>query len=132
MMSASGPFCLSKTAISLTERFRTSRDGLLLTACAHARARLLLSLLVAFIVRRRAGRRLPSSGLTEGREAGEARRAAQVFLDAKKLVVLGDAVCARQAPGLDLPGVCGDGEVCDERVLSLARTVRDDCGAACA
>src|SRR5947209_1546812 len=109
MMSASGPFCLSKTAVSLTECFRTSPGGLLLIACAHARVRLLLSLLIAFIAGRGA-----RSGLTQGREAGEACRAAQVFLDAQELVVLRDAVCARQAPGLDLSGVCGDGEVCDE------------------
>ena len=46
--------------------------------------------------------------------------------DAQELVVLGDAIAARQAAGLDLPGVGGDREIGDERVFGLARAVRDD------
>src|SRR5947209_6166795 len=106
--------------------------------CALGRARLLLFLLAAaraFVTAARSHRggadgvRLPATELIEGREAGEARRAAQVFLDAEQLVVLGDAVGARERAGLDLPDARGDGEVCDEGVFGLARTVRDDGGA---
>src|SRR5213082_1180874 len=103
----------------------------LLPGRAPGRARLLLFLLAAapaFVAAARTrGRpagvvRLPPK-LVEGRESGEAGRAAQVFLDAEELVVLGDAVCARERAGLDLPGVGGDGEVCDEGVFGLARAV---------
>src|SRR3712207_2615410 len=39
-----------------------------------------------------AGRLLRAPDLVEGRQSGEARGVAQVFLDAEELVVLGDAV----------------------------------------
>ena len=64
------------------------------------------------------------SGLgAQDRLAGVARLGAQLFLDAQELVVLGEAVRARQRAGLDLPAVGGDGEVGDGRVLGLARAV---------
>ena len=44
-----------------------------------------------------------------------ARRVAQVLLDAQELVVLGDAVRARQRAGLDLAGVGADRDVGDDR-----------------
>ncbi len=50
----------------------------------------------------------------------------ELLLDPQELVVLRDAIGARRRPGLDLPGVHGDGEVGDGRVLGLARAVRDD------
>ena len=47
----------------------------------------------------------------------------ELLLDPQELVVLRDAIGARGCPGLDLPGVHGDGEVGDGRVLGLARAV---------
>ena len=57
---------------------------------------------------------------------GVDRALAELEADAEELVVLGDAIGAGEAPGLDLPGVGRDGEVGDERVLGLARAVADD------
>src|SRR5512133_1017068 len=44
----------------------------------------------------------------------------------QELVVLRDAVAAREAAGLDLSRVRGHGEISNECVLGLARSVRDD------
>ena len=62
----------------------------------------------------------------EGPLAGVHRALAELEADAEELVVLGDAVRARQAARLDLPRVGRDREVGDERVLGLARAVADD------
>src|SRR5215207_9249144 len=99
-------------------------------ALTAADARLLRGLLRGLLPACRLRRGARGTGgafeLVEGREAGEARGVAQVFLDAEELVVLGDAVCARERARLDLAGVGGDREVGDEGVLGLARAVRDD------
>ena len=58
--------------------------------------------------------------------AGEAGGRAEFFLDAKELVVLGDAVGARGGTRLDLTGGGRDGEVGDEGVFGLAAAVGDD------
>src|SRR6185312_17045984 len=59
-----------------------------------------------------ASQRKGVSGEVEERAAaGVARRVAQVFLDAQELVVLGDAIGARQRSRLDLPGVGAHGDV---------------------
>src|SRR4051794_10070606 len=64
-----------------------------------------------------------SENLSDGARPGErrppriARHRAQLLLDPDQLVVLGEAVGARQAAGLDLPAIGGDGEVGDGRVL---------------
>src|SRR5439155_10761528 len=54
------------------------------------------------------------------------RAVAELFLDAEKLVVLGDPVGAREGARLDLARVRRDRDVGDRRVLGLARAVRDD------
>jgi hypothetical protein len=54
----------------------------------------------------------------------EVAEAADIFLDADQLVVLGQPVRARQRAGLDLAAVGGDREVGDGRILGLARAVR--------
>src|SRR4029077_19822909 len=58
--------------------------------------------------------------------AGEASGDAQLFLDAQKLVVLGDAVSAGGGSGLDLACAHGDDEIGQESVLGLAGAVRDN------
>ena len=58
--------------------------------------------------------------------AGEARGRAELFLDAQKLIVFGDAVGAGGRAGLDLAGAHGDDEIGDEGVLGLAGAVRND------
>ena len=63
--------------------------------------------------------------LVERLAAGIARRVAEILLDAQQLVVLGDAVGARQRAGLDLQRVGGHRDVGDRGVLGLARAVRD-------
>src|ERR1019366_255527 len=57
---------------------------------------------------------------------GVDRALAELEPDTQELVVLGDAIRARQAPRLDLPRVRGDSEVGNERVLRLAGPVADD------
>src|ERR1051325_2057248 len=64
--------------------------------------------------------------LVKGAAARITSGPAQFFFDAEELVVFGYAVGAREAAGLDLPGVCRHGEVCYERVFGLARAMRDD------
>src|SRR5690606_12967773 len=54
------------------------------------------------------------------------RGRAQVLGDAQELVVLGHAVGATRAAGLDLPCSRGDGKVGDECVFGLAGAVTDD------
>src|SRR5262249_27965086 len=49
---------------------------------------------------------------------------AELLLDADELVVLGEAVGARERAGLDLPAIGRDGEIGDRRILGLARAVR--------
>src|SRR5688500_15648581 len=53
-------------------------------------------------------------------------RLVELFRDAQQLVVLGDAIGAARAAGLDLAGARGHGEVGNERVLGLAAAVADD------
>jgi hypothetical protein len=48
------------------------------------------------------------------------------LLDDEQAVVLGTALRSRRRSGLDESGVDGDGEIADERVDGLARSVRDD------
>src|SRR6202521_3262221 len=50
----------------------------------------------------------------------------EIFLDAQELVVFRDPVRARQRSRFDLTGVGADGDVGDQAVLGLARTMRDD------
>src|SRR6185437_9485205 len=66
----------------------------------------------------------------EGRPSREGGLRAQLFLDAQELIVLGGAIGPRQRTGLDLPAICGDGEVGDGGVLGLAGAVRHDRGVA--
>src|SRR5581483_4659142 len=56
---------------------------------------------------------------TEDSAAGIFRLAAQLLLDADELVVFGEPVGTGEAAGLDLPAICGDGEVGDRRILGL-------------
>ena len=66
----------------------------------------------------------------EGVAAGILSHFGEVFLDAKKLVVLGHAVGATHGTGLDLTGVETNGDVGDRAVFRLARAVGDDGGVA--
>ena len=50
----------------------------------------------------------------------------QHILDPEQLVVLGGPVGARERAGLDLTAVRGDGQICNRRILGLARPVRHD------
>src|SRR5690606_39761138 len=61
----------------------------------------------------------------EGIPARVLRVAAQRFLDAQELVVLGDAVAAAQRAGLDLGRGGRHGDVGDGGVAGLAGAVRD-------
>ena len=60
---------------------------------------------------------------------GIAGSVAQVFFNAQQLVVLGDAIRARQGSGFDLSGVGGDCEIGDKRIFCLSGSMRDDRGA---
>ena len=53
----------------------------------------------------------------ERRTAGVGRRAAQLFLDAQELVVLGHPIGARRGAGLDLPRIAGHGQIGNGGVL---------------
>ena len=55
---------------------------------------------------------------------------AELLFNAKELVVLGDAVGAGGAAGLDLAGTGADGEIRDEGVFGFAGAVGDDAGEA--
>src|SRR5581483_10136340 len=55
----------------------------------------------------------------------ELRRLPELFLNTQQLFVLRDAVRARGRASLDLSSIRRDREVRNERVLGLARTVRD-------
>src|SRR5215208_1472153 len=59
------------------------------------------------------------------RAARELARVAELFLDAQELIVLRDAIRSARRAGLDLSGAGCNGEVRDERVLGLTRTMRD-------
>src|ERR1700730_17195238 len=61
----------------------------------------------------------------EGLAAGIAHRVAEVLLDPQQLVVLGDALRARQRSGLDLQRIGAHRDIGDGGVLGLARAVRD-------
>src|SRR6266581_1300636 len=71
-----------------------------------------------------------SAQRAEGAAAGIARRAAELFLDAEELVVLGDPVGARGGSGLDLAAVAGHRQIRDGGVLGLARAVAHHAGVA--
>src|SRR5450759_3437176 len=58
------------------------------------------------------------------------RLRAQLLLDPQQLIVLGDAVRARQRSGFDLAAIGGDREIGDGGVLGLAGTVRHHGGVA--
>ena len=60
--------------------------------------------------------------------SGELRCIAQRSLDAQQLIILGDAVASAGCAGLDLPGIHGDGDIRDGRILRLARAMGDDGG----
>src|SRR5260370_36592118 len=55
---------------------------------------------------------------------GVAGGGAELFFDADELVVLGEAVGARQRAGLDLPAIGGDGEGGARGIPGLAPGVR--------
>src|SRR5207253_4854568 len=57
---------------------------------------------------------------------GIARCWAELFLDAKQLVVLVDAFAAGGRAGLDLAGIGAHRQVSDRGVFGFARTMRDD------
>jgi len=63
--------------------------------------------------------------VVESVEAGISHRVAEVFLDAQQLVVLGDAIRARERTGLDLHGIEADGNVGNGRILGFAGAMRD-------
>src|SRR5512139_1541848 len=63
------------------------------------------------------------SAPAQDRRAGVACLRAELLFDAQELVVLGQAIRARQRAGLDLPAVGGDGEIGDGRILGLARAM---------
>src|SRR5215475_15604897 len=63
--------------------------------------------------------------IAERRLACIARFVAQLLLDADELIVLGDAVGARQRARLDLAGIGGDRDIGDGVVLRLARAMRN-------
>src|SRR5580698_2812988 len=65
-------------------------------------------------------------------QAEKLRRLAQLFFNAQKLVVLGDAIGARSRTGLDLSGAGGHSKIGDKGVLGLSAAVRDDRGVAVA
>src|SRR5215813_5457784 len=71
---------------------------------------------------------LPQFELIKRRKAVVAGRRAQLLFDPQQLVVFCDAVGARSRAGFDLPRVGRDGQVDDEWVFGLARTVGDDSG----
>src|SRR6266480_494648 len=65
-------------------------------------------------------------GLEATQRAAPNRGGAQLLLDAKEAVVLGDALGPGQRAGLDLARPHADRQIRDEGVLRLARPVRDD------
>src|SRR5260370_34833926 len=58
--------------------------------------------------------------------AMEAGGGAQLFLDAEKLIVLGDGVGAAGGAGFDLAGGRSHGEIGDESVFGLAGSMGND------
>src|SRR5579872_4905191 len=64
----------------------------------------------------------------EGGATGVTSGAAELLLDADELVVLGEAVGARQRAGLDLSAIGADRQIGDGCVLGFARAVRHDLG----
>src|SRR4029079_12041318 len=71
--------------------------------------------------------RLTSDGRSDAIERATRKLAGapELLFDAEELVVLRDPVRTTGRPGLDLPCPGGDGEIGDERILGLARSVRD-------
>ena len=57
---------------------------------------------------------------------------AELLLDTNQLVVFRHTVGAAHGAGLDLAGVCGDGDVGDGGVLGLSGAVGGHCGIAVA
>src|SRR4051794_20372460 len=70
--------------------------------------------------------RLRLTGTRESTPAGIRRAVAELFLDPEELVVLRDAIGARERARLDLARVRRDGDVGDRRVLGLAGAMGDD------
>src|ERR1051326_1551918 len=64
----------------------------------------------------------------EGLPSGEFRGVAELFFDAQKLIVFGDAIGAGSGAGFDLTGASGNGEVGDEGVFGFAGSMGDDVG----
>src|SRR6266404_2593611 len=64
--------------------------------------------------------------ISQRRSTLKAGGLAEFFLDAKELVVFGDAVGAAGGAGFDLAGGGGDGKVGDEGVFGFAGAVRND------
>src|SRR3954453_1265050 len=85
-------------------------------------------IVATIFVRRRpvAAMRRRLTGTRVGTPARIRRAVAELFLDPEELVVLGDAIRARERPGLDLARIRRDGDVRDRRVLGLARAMGDD------
>src|SRR5699024_11008816 len=71
-----------------------------------------------------------SAGELERLEARPNSALAEIFLDAERLIVLGDALASAGSARRELAGVERDREIGDRRVLGLARTVRSDRGVA--
>ena len=55
----------------------------------------------------------------------------ELFLNAEKLVVLGDSFTSAGCAGLDLAGVKSNCKICDGGICGLAGTVRGDSGVSC-
>ena len=47
----------------------------------------------------------------------------KLLFDPEQLVVFGDTIDSGRRARLDLTGICGDGEICDERVVGFTRPV---------
>src|SRR4051794_13847138 len=121
-----------RRAMSSCEPCEKLRRALSIPASASARSVSRASdagpIVATIFVRREpvADMRLRLTGTRVGTPAWVRRAVAELFLDPEELVVLGDAIRARERPGLDLAGIRGDGDVCNRRVLGLARAMGDD------
>src|SRR3954469_2395588 len=121
-----------RRAMSSCEPCEKLRRALSIPASASARSVSWLSdagpIVATIFVRRRpvAAMRRRLTGTRVRAPAWIRRAVAELFLDPEELVVLGDAIRARERPGLDLARIRGDGDVRNRGVLGLARAMGDD------